>query len=172
MKTLEFIYQETQIHFALQNEGEVMINATEMAKLFDKRTKDYLANQSTKDFIEALERTPISVRSDQKIIENRGHMGVWFCELLAIDFATWLDIDFKVWVYKRIQEILFGHYKEHWDAHIVQMNAEKEMDLLEERLLVEPTPEMVRAYFELRSKVKNAKAIKQKAIRNQLKLEF
>jgi len=51
MKTLEFIYQETQIHFALKNEGHVMVNATEMAKAFGKEPKDFLRLEGTKNFI-------------------------------------------------------------------------------------------------------------------------
>ena len=46
MKTLEFLYQETQIHFLFNpSDKNVMVNATEMAKIFGKRTKDFLANQ-------------------------------------------------------------------------------------------------------------------------------
>lgn len=112
MKTLEFIYQETQIHFLLNPLNEnVMINATEMAKLFNKRTGHYLANESTKEFILELERAEMSVSSDFKIIENRGHMGIWFCEDLAIDFAMWLDVGFRVWVCRTIREMLRNQTK-------------------------------------------------------------
>lgn len=118
MKTLEFIYQEKEVHFLFNpNDKNVMINATEMANAFGKRTKDYLANSSTKTLIEAIERTLISVRSENeltgksvnsefKILDNRGHMGIYFCEDLALDFAMWLDVNFKLWVYKTIRDLL------------------------------------------------------------------
>ena len=39
-KTLEFIYQEKQVHFLVNpTDKNVMINATEMANVFGKRTK-------------------------------------------------------------------------------------------------------------------------------------
>jgi hypothetical protein len=110
-KAVEFMYQDIQIHFLLGKEENVMVNATEMAKMFDKRTTNYLANANVKELISKLELTEKSVNSNNKIIENRGHMGYYFCEILALDFATWLDVDFKIWVYKRIQEVLFGNAK-------------------------------------------------------------
>ena len=42
MKALEFIYQDTEIAFLLGTEKNVMVNATEMAKAFGKRTSDFL----------------------------------------------------------------------------------------------------------------------------------
>jgi hypothetical protein len=110
MKTLEFMYQETKIHFLVNPMQEnVMINATEMAKTFGKRTDHYLQNEATKIFIEALKVTEKSGTLDSKIIENRGRNGIYFCELLAIDFATWLDVNFKVWVLKKLNEVIFGN---------------------------------------------------------------
>ena len=120
----EMMYQDSLIHFAFTGKNkDVIVNATEMAKVFGKRTKDFMANKETKDTILALERTLIGVRSedeneyertgmsvhsDIKIIDNRGHMGIYFHRLLAIDFASWLDKDFKVWTLLTIEKVLFG----------------------------------------------------------------
>lgn len=120
----EMMYQESLIHFAFtQSNKNVMVNATEMAKVFGKRTKDFMANRETKDTILALERTLIGVRSEDEnqsertdisahsdisIVDDRGHMGMYFHRLLAIDFASWLDKDFKVWMLLTIEKILFG----------------------------------------------------------------
>lgn len=106
-KALEFIYQGTEVHFLVNpDDKNVMINATEMAKAFGKRTKDYLANQSTKDLISELERTLKSVRSKEKVVDKRGHVGIYFNEILALDFAAWLDIKFKIWIYTTIRDLL------------------------------------------------------------------
>lgn len=120
----EMMYQESLIHFAFtQSNKNVMVNATEMAKVFGKRTGDFLANKDTKETILALERTLKSVRSEDenqserteisvcsntKILDDRGHMGMYFHRLLAIDFASWLNKDFKVWMLITIEKILFG----------------------------------------------------------------
>lgn len=183
MKTLEFIYQETQIHFALQNEGNVMVNATEMAKLFNKRTDHFLQNESTKQFIQELKVPEMSgiLESkrllnrgclDHKIIDNRGRNGIYFERRLALKFAAWLDVKFEVWVFSTLDEILFGNYKQHWEAHIIQVSAEKEMERLKNEMFVSPTPEIVKAYFDASDTVKNCKNIKLKAIKNQYKLEL
>ncbi len=169
-KALEFIYQDTQIHFLLSNDDNVMVNATEMAKAFGKRTKDYLANQSTKDLISKLEQTLKSVHSDIEIISNRGHVGIYFHKILAIDFAAWLDIDFRIWIYQAIEKIIFGHYKEHWDAHMLQEKAKEKMEQAKKKLLSAPTKEDVIAYFEAENEFKTAKNSKLKAIQSQYKL--
>lgn len=171
MKALEFFYQDTQIHFLINPlDSNVMINATEMAKAFGKRTDHYLQNETTKQFIEALKVPDISGTLDTEIIENKGRNGIYFCELLAIDFATWLDVNFKVWVYKRIQEVIFGYYKKHWEAHAMQEQSKLEMESIKKKLLIEPTPELVISYFEEEKNMNNAKRLKSEAIRNQLNL--
>lgn len=111
MKALEFIYQDTQIAFVLGNEKNVMVNATEMAKAFGKRTSDFLQNQSTIEFIKHVELTLKSVNSDLKMYENRGQSGMYFERRLALKFAAWLDVEFEVWIYNVIDDLLFGTAK-------------------------------------------------------------
>jgi hypothetical protein len=172
-KTLEFIYQETKIHFLINpSDNNVMVNATEMAKMFGKRTDHYLQNETTKQFIEALKVPDISGTLTTEIVENRGRNGIYFCELLAIDFATWLDVNFKVWVYQRIQEAIFGNYKKHWEAHVVQEDARKQMERLKKELLLEPTQEAVINYFEQECIFMSAKNAKRAAIANQMKMDL
>lgn len=169
-KALEFIYQDTQIHFLLGNEKNVMVNATEMAKAFGKRTSDFLQNQSTKDYIFEVELTLKSVNSNIKMYENRGQSGMYFERRLAIKFAVWLDVKFEVWIIDTVDNILFGHYKEHWDAHIKQENAKTKMEDAKKKLLLNATQKDVIAYFEAESEFNSAKNEKTKAIRNQYSL--
>jgi pyruvate-formate lyase len=110
-KAVEFIFQDTEIHFLLGNEKNVMVNATEMAKVFGKRVGVFMKTENVKEFIFELERTPNGVRSDCKITDNRGHMGMYFDRRLALKFAAWLDVKFEIWVYSKIEEILFGKAK-------------------------------------------------------------
>lgn len=52
MKTLEFFYQETEIHFLVNpNQKNVMVNATEMAKMFNKRMDHFLKADHAQKFI-------------------------------------------------------------------------------------------------------------------------
>lgn len=114
-KALEFIYQDTQIHFLLGNEKNVMVNATEMAKVFNRRIDFFLKTEPTKAFIEALKFPPVGgnldIKSDDDIMQSRGRNGTYFHRILALKFAAWLDPNFEVWVYAKIEETLFGNAK-------------------------------------------------------------
>lgn len=167
IKVLEFIFQENEIHFCINgNDNDVMINATEMAKTFGKRTKDYLRLKQTKDFIEVLKQTQMCVQ----IIDDRGRNGIYFCRVLALKFAAWMDSEFEVWVYSRIDEITFGEYKKHWEAHARQQEAKEKMKILKEKMLTSPDQETIIKYFEAENEFNSAAKEKNKAIRNQLKL--
>ena len=111
-KTLEFIYQDTQIHFILGNEGNVMINATEMAKAFNKKLDNYMRLDSTKNLISELILDEKSISAPSHLREQNvvyaTNRATYFNRILALDFATWIDIKFKIWIYKSIDKILFG----------------------------------------------------------------
>lgn len=167
MKTLEFIYQENEIHFLVNPmDQHVMVNATEMAKLFDKKTELFLKSAHAKAFIDVANLQP----NGGRIIENRGRNGIYFERKLALKFAAWLSPEFEYWVFSKLDEIIFGNYKKHWEAHAFQEQKKQELEEIKEKILLNPTPELVAKYFECERDVKHAKADKTKAIRNQIKL--
>lgn len=178
MKTLVFTYGETGIHFSVNPlDKNVMVNATEMAKIFDKRTSNYLANDATKEFIFELKRTgiPVDLADNQsdipvQIIDDRGRNGIYFDRRLALDFAAWLDVRFRVWVFSTIDDIIFGNYKKHWDAHAKQESAKEVMRSLRIKLLTDATTEAAQKYFAAEAEYKAAKNAKSNAIRTQLRL--
>ncbi|WP_071781117.1 KilA-N domain-containing protein [Adhaeribacter aquaticus] len=114
----KFIYNDNPITFDLN--GEVMINASQMAKPFGKAPKDFLKNEQTQSFVMALqkqwENSPIgSERQDRNsglgiVRVNRGgnNPGTWMHRKLALKFAAWLSADFELWVFDRIEEILLA----------------------------------------------------------------
>jgi hypothetical protein len=114
-KAVEFIFQDTEIHFLLGNEKNVMVNATEMAKVFGKRIDVFLKTEPTNAFINAIEFPPtggnINPILRHELIQTRGKNGTYFHRILALKFAAWLDPIFEVWVYSKIEEILFGKAK-------------------------------------------------------------
>jgi|AntRauTorckE5430_2_1112549.scaffolds.fasta_scaffold03334_7 hypothetical protein len=176
MKTLEFIYQETQIHFLVNpTDANVMVNATEMAKLFGKETKDFLRLKSTKKYLNRLlEKLNIVADvpryNEIDLVYSNNKAGTFMDEMVALKFAAWLDVDFEIWVYSCIQDILFGNYKKHWEAHARQEEAKQKMEIIKVQIIENPTSEMVIEYFERESQFKQAKNAKTKAIQNQLKL--
>jgi hypothetical protein len=135
-KALEFIYQDVQIHFLLSQGDNVMVNATEMAQLFNQETRYFLRLDSTKNFAKAMLREkfnradysnfdPFFGKKKQNNSDNRAELhdyikeniyysqkkgGTYLCSELALKFAAWLDPDFDLWVQRTIYSILFSEY--------------------------------------------------------------
>lgn len=97
-------------------------------------------------------------------------MGIYFNKRLALKFAAWLSPEFEYWIYSTIDEIVFGNYQKHWEAHAQQEIAKVAMEDIKTEILHNPTPESVAKYFQYEREYKEAKNAKTRAIRNQLKL--
>jgi hypothetical protein len=138
-----FEYQGKQVEFDL-TKIDMMVNATEMAKIFDKRTDFFLKSDSTKAFIEVLKFPPNGVNlapmKDHEIMITKGRSGTWMCRVLALKFAAWLDPIFEVWVFFTIDKILFGTMRE--DA-LKKAESEKEKEEIHQKLLRE-NPDYIR----------------------------
>ena len=104
---INYSYKGSEISFTY---GEnVMLNATQMAKPFKKRTNDYLVLPSTNELVKAITRKS-SISENQLVTTRQGSPdnggGTWMHEDLALDFAQWLSVDFKLWCNDRIKELL------------------------------------------------------------------
>jgi hypothetical protein len=115
MEIMKFEYGDTAVEFDF-SATNVMVNATQMAKIYDKNFKDFLRNDSTKSFIEEClkkENSPfLNVNSEDDLFVSKQKSGTWMHRVLALKFAAWLDPAFELWVYLTIDFILFGHYRE------------------------------------------------------------
>lgn len=109
MENKVFSYNGTPITFQI---GETtMVNATEMAKPFgdSKRAKNWLALNSTKEFIDVLSKGRNLPFAEMVIVtkgspENGG--GTWMHEDVALEFARWLSPQFAIWCNDRIKELM------------------------------------------------------------------
>lgn len=98
-----FNYNNNPITFQM-GDNDVMINATEMAKQFGKRPNDYLSLPSTKELLNAATRK--SGRSEDQLVKVINGVGTWLHEDIALDFAQWLSVDFRLWCNDRVKELL------------------------------------------------------------------
>lgn len=100
-----YSYKGSEISFM---SGEnVMVNATEMAKVFDKRPIDWLQNQSTNDFLNELAKVRKSTLADLvQVTKGGNNAGTWMHEDVALEFARWLSPAFAIWCNDRIKELL------------------------------------------------------------------
>lgn len=124
---VEFEFDNKVIEFDLSGE-DVMINATEMGKVYGKEPYDFLKQEGTKKFISELKSAipafssdPESVLnpangllSDESIVRtDRGKAldggATWMHRQLALKFAAWLNPKFEVWIYNTIDRLLFEH---------------------------------------------------------------
>ncbi|MFA5296575.1 MAG: KilA-N domain-containing protein [Lutibacter sp.] len=200
MKAIEFIYQENAIHFLVNPKNDnVMINATEMAKAFNKRVEDFKRLDGTSIFIEALlksenskfEHADVREQLTEKDSENSkfepSHVREQLTEKdviygtnkatfmhrkLAMYFAFWLDVDFQIWIIDTIDDILFGNYKQHDQAVIENLKFEKELEDVEVELYNNP---LFVKYQNINLLIKTTNAEKRKALKaqiNQIKLDF
>lgn len=111
---LKYEWKHDLIEFEVIN-GNVMVNATQMASCFNAQVNEFTSNQSTKKFIsECLKNGNsrfISVEKEDDLIVSRQKSGTWMHRILALKFAAWLDAGFELWVYSTIDRILFDHYR-------------------------------------------------------------
>jgi len=91
---------------------DAFINATAIAKQFNKVPKDYLRTNSTKEYIKAIRQ--ICLIDENQIVtvkkgssENGG--GTWLHPKLVVPFARWLSADFAVWCDLEIEKILHSN---------------------------------------------------------------
>lgn len=116
METKICKFEENDITFLLSKENSMMVNATEMAKVFNSNVGHFLANDGTKKFIEACLNNRnsdyLNVKTKEDLVIAKQNSGTLMHRVLAIKFAAWLSPDFEVWVYSTIEKILFGKHVE------------------------------------------------------------
>lgn len=99
-----FSYNGSPVTFQL---GEAtMVNATEMAKPFGKRTAEWLRLPSTKEFIATLEAIKAPMGKSHTLVETINGIGTWLHEDVALEFARWLSPQFAIWCNDRIKELM------------------------------------------------------------------
>lgn len=176
-KATQFIYQDTAIHFALSTNKNVMVNATEMAKAFRKEVRSFLRLEGTKKYIDFLVkkeniRTDVHGYIEKNIVYTNNKAGTYMTRKLALKFATWLDVEFEDWVFDTIDEILFGDYLIHQNAIEETFKAEKELEVLENKLSENPNFKRMQ-YLQEFIKTKDSEKRKALAARKaQIKMDF
>jgi hypothetical protein len=95
---------------------DAYLNATQIAKQFNKKTENYLRTDSTKEYLIALEKhlssvTPKSATEQNQLVRviqggKSDGQGTWLHPKLSIHFARWLNADFGVWCDMEIEKML------------------------------------------------------------------
>ena len=114
MKVINFKYNDSMIEFDL-NQDTLMVNATQMAKIFDSKVTHFIENQDTQKFILACLNSRnsdyLNIKSQDDLFTSKQKMGTFMHRVLALKFAAWLNPDFEIWIFHRIDQIVFGDYE-------------------------------------------------------------
>lgn len=108
MKTLSKVFSYDGSAITFSKGDSVMVNATEMAKPFNKVTKDWLRTKQSQEFIASLSAVRQISPTDLVLIKQggNGEQGTWMHEDVALEFARWLSPAFAIWCNDRIKELL------------------------------------------------------------------
>lgn len=97
-----FSYGESPIKFKDVG-GEVFVDATAMAKKFEKKPESWLRTRKAKEYIELRSK---SLKCDLVLSNHGGNeKGTWFHKELAFRFAQWLSTEFEIWVDNLLKKI-------------------------------------------------------------------
>lgn len=103
-----FEYNNNPVSF-YQKDDAVYMNATEMAKRFNKKPNDWIRLKSTQQFSEVVcVDTGIPVTELIQVVQGgaSNRQGTWLHEIMALDFAQWLSPKFKLWCMERLKELM------------------------------------------------------------------
>lgn len=100
-----FSYNRNNVLFDIKD--DVMVNATQLAKIYGKRPNDYLSLPATNQLINAITRK-YGIAENQLVRTERGGIapGTWMHRLIVVDFCQWLDIDLKLWCTEKLDELM------------------------------------------------------------------
>ncbi|WP_442805654.1 KilA-N domain-containing protein [Testudinibacter sp. TR-2022] len=100
-------YNGTEVFF----QNDAFLNATAIAKHFNKSPRRWLELPSTIEYIELLSKK-LNVGKSDILKTTRGvNGGTWLHRRLAVAFARWLNVDFAIWCDEQIENILIGQNK-------------------------------------------------------------
>lgn len=100
-----YSYKGSEISF--MSGDNVMVNATEMARPFEKKPVDWLKNAQTQEYLVELSKVRILTLADLvQVTKGGNNPGTWMHEDVALEFARWLSPAFAIWCNDRIKELL------------------------------------------------------------------
>lgn len=134
METKICVFEENAITFLVLKDNSMMINATEMAKVFNKDLFQFTKSEGTKSFIDSCLKPAnaglLGVETEDDLIISRQKSGTFMHRVLALKFAAWLSPDFEVWVYSTIERLLFGRHVDREKSFEKTISLQNELEAL------------------------------------------
>ncbi len=135
-------------HFPVFFQENAFLNATNIAKQFNKSIRDYLNNDYTINYLESLQYYTLKEQHQLVIEQKEGEgqeQGTWLHPYLAIDFARWLATDFAFWCEKQIENILhptkYSVKQQHARNSTMKLSQKQDVIVLKNRSVEQKIPE-------------------------------
>ena len=161
MKTEICIFNGQEVSFFFEK-NNVMVNATEMAKIHGREVEPFMRNESTKNFIASCLKTEncrfLGIENEEDLVVSKQKSGTLMHRVLALKFAAWLDSDFEVWVYSTIETLLFGKHVKREESFERTIALQKEMDELRDK--PDKTGDDFDRYLDIQRNLKRESAIR------------
>lgn len=100
-----FKFDNEEIRFK-NLDGRVWVSLTDMAKASNKRVNDWNRLAGTIELLEGLESIAGFPVMESKVGGTPETTGTWAIEEIAIEFAGWCKVSFKIWMIQKIKELL------------------------------------------------------------------
>ena len=171
MNIQKFQFNDVEIEFDLRQGKNMMVNATEMAKVFGETVEHFTRLDTTKKFIESCLKNPymgfLGIENEGDLIISKQKSGTWMHEVLALKFAAWLNSDFDVWVFITIRNILYEFAHEIEDSISESIRLQREQDSIKNKLAKE-NPEFMK-YLTIQDKINNSRTRRRLATKNKFR---
>lgn len=162
METKICVFEENDITFLLSKDNGMMINATEMAKIFGKQVESFMRNESTILFIkECLNNENsryINIERESDLYRTNQKSGTFMHRILALKFAAWLNPKFELWVYSTIEKLLFGKHVDREQSFERTLALQKEQNMLRDK--PDKTGDDFERYIEIQSLIRREKMVR------------
>lgn len=136
-----FEFNGQAIEFEVHTNKNVMVNATEMAKVFGSDVFQFTKSEGVKLFIEAALKPAnaglLGIESEADLLFSKQKSGTWMHRVLALKFAAWLDPNFELWIYTTIDKVVYGVYASFLKSLQKTAEADSEAKLLHDELMAE-----------------------------------
>lgn len=149
----------------------VMVNATQMAKVFGKDLFQFTKSDSTKRFISACLKPAnaglLGIKNEVDLIDSKQKSGTWMHRVLALKFAAWLNPEFELWIFITIEQMLFGFAQLQEKSIERTVELQKQIKALKEK--EEKSGEDFTKYLELEEELKGEKSERANITRSKFK---
>lgn len=166
-----FKYDDVEIEFDFRQGKNMMVNATEMAKVFGKDVFQFTRIDGTKEFLKSCLKPQfcglLGLENESDLIISTQKSGTWMHRVLALKFAAWLNPDFEVWVYLTIDKLLYEFAQEIEESISESILLQRQQDDLKNKLAKE-SPEFMQ-YLTIEQKIINSRTRRRLATKNKFR---